>query len=487
MNLKTKTIQGVGWSGMSQAIRLLLHFIVIAILARLLTPKDFGLLAMTVVFTGFVMTFCDFGITAALIQHKKLTEEHLSSSFWINVLTGFVLTLLLIIVAPLIANFYNESRLTLIISVLSLTFFIYSFSVVQTALFTKELDFKSLAVVEISAVLISGIIAIILAFSGFGVWSLVWQQLISIFVKVIFLWKLSDWKPKFLFKWQRFKELLWFGLNLTGFSFVNYFKRNFDDLLIGKFFGPISLGFYNLAYQLLLFPLSNISQVIGRVMFPSLSIIQSDKDKMRYSYLKATRYIAVITFPLMVWFLVVAPQFIRVVFGSQWERSIFLVQIFALVGLMQSIGTTVGWIYQSQGRTDIMFRWGIFTSIVTAAAFILGLRWNIEGVAIACAITGLFLTYPNFAIPFKLIDLKFSHFVKQFKSIFLATLGMGGIVFVFSAFMENVLGANNLIILVLAMVVSVMSYFSILFISDRLFCYEIFYLLKQLKSLLHHT
>lgn len=480
MNLKTKTIQGVGWSGISQLTRLLLHFIVVAILARLLTPNDFGLLAMTVVFTGFVMVFCDFGLTAALIQHKKLTEEHLSSSFWINMLTGFILTLLLIFLAPIIANFYNESRLTLIVSALSLTFFISSFGIVQTALFTRKLDFKSLAIVEISAVLISGVIAVTLAFSGFGVWSLVWQQLISVFVKVIFLWKLSGWRPKFLFRWQRFKELLSFSLNLTGFSFINYFNRNFDDLLIGKLFGSISLGFYNLAYQLLLFPLNNISQIIGRVMFPSLSVIQNDKDKVRRSYIKATRYIAVITFPLMIGLLVITPQFIRVIFGLQWERSIFLVQIFALTGLIQSIGTTVGWIYQSQGRTDTMFRWGIFSSIIIITAFILGLRWNIEGVAVSYMIAGLLLAYPSFAIPFKLIDLKFSYFVKQFKSIFLATTGMGGILFLLGIFMENTLRIGDLIVLLSAVIVGIISYVSILFLIDKSLCYEILCLFKQL-------
>jgi len=483
MDLKTKTIQGIGWSGISQVVQLLFHFILIAILARLLTPDDFGLLAMTVVFTGFVMIFCDFGITAALVQHKRITEEHLSSSFWINILTGFVLTLLLVISAPLIANFYNESRLTLIISMLSITFFIHSFGAVQTVLFTRELNFKSLAVAEILSVLISGIIAIILAFSGFGVWSLVWQQLSSIFIKVIFLWKFSNWKPKFLFKWQRLKELLGFGLNLTGFSFINYFNRNFDDLLIGKFFGSVSLGFYNLAYQLLLFPLSNISQVIGRVMFPSFSIIQNNKDRISHLYIKATRYIATITFPLMIGLLVVAPQFIKVVFGLQWERSIFLVQIFALSGLLHSLGTTVGWIYQSQGRTDIMFRWGFFSSIIVVTAFIIGLRWNIEGVAVSYAIAGLLLAYPSFAIPFKLIDLKFGYFVKQFKSISLATIGMGGTIFTLSVFMNSILGMSDLIILISTIIIGIISYISILFVLDKSFCREIFYLFKQLIKL----
>ena len=479
-NLKIKTVQGIGWSGISQIIRLILQFGIIAVLARLLTPNDFGLLAMVAVFANFVLIFRDFGLTAALIQRKELVEGHLSSSFWINVVTGFVLTLSLVLLSSAIASFYNESRLIPIVVVLASTFSISSFGIVQAALLAKELNFKPLAIIEILAVIISGIIAVILAFCGFGVWSLVWQSVISSFVIVVMLWCFSVWKPKFLFKWSRVKELLDFGLNLTGFNFVNYFNRNFDNLLIGKFLGSAPLGFYNLAYQLLLFPLSNISQVIGRVMFPSFSIIKDDKKRICDIYIKAASYIAAVTFPLMIGLLVTAPQFIRVIFGPQWDRSIFLVQIFALVGLIQSIGSTVGWIYQSQGRTDIMFRWVVFTVIINVVAFVLGLKWNIEGVTIAYLIATLLLAYPNLAIPFKLIDLKVGYFIMQFKSIILATVGMGGIVFILRFFMENV-KASDLITLMACVFSGIVSYMGILFMLNKGLYRGVFHLIKQLK------
>jgi len=481
MNLTTKTIQGVGWAGISQITRLLLQLGITALLARLLTPNDFGLLAMVVVFTNLVMIFRDFGLTAALIQRKGLTEEHLSSSFWINVLTGLLLAFLLVVLAPAIAYFYRENRLTPVIMVLASTFFISSFGIVQIALFTKGLNFKPLAIIEMLAVAISGIAAVVLAFSGFGVWSLVWQQIISSFVRVIFLWSFSSWRPKLLFRWQRVKELLGFGLNLTGFNFANYFNRNFDNLLIGKFLGANPLGFYNLAYRLLLFPLSNISSVIGRVMFPSLSAIQDDKSKVRYAYLKATCYIAAVTFPLMMGLLVVAPEFIRVILGPQWERSIFLVQILALVGLVQSINTTVGWIYNSQGRTDIELRWGGFVAIILTVSFIIGLRWNVEGVAIAYAMATVLLTYPCLAIPFRLINLKISHLFKHLTLTLLATLGMGGIVFALRLFLKDSLEVSDLTTLILAVAVGVVSYAGLLFILDRALYREVSQLLRQLK------
>lgn len=483
MNLTTKTVQGVGWAGTSQFARLLLQLGITALLARLLTPQDFGLIAMVVVFTNFVMVFRDFGLTAALVQRKALTEEHLSSSFWINIAAGLLLSLAMAGAAQGVALFYSEPRLTQITRVLSLTFFISSFGIIQTASFTKELKFKPLAIIEISAVAISGTVAVLLAFAGFGVWSLVWQQILSSFVRVLFLWAFSNWRPHLLFRWQRVKELLNFGLNLTGFNFVNYFNRNLDNLLIGKFLGSVPLGFYNLAYRLLLFPLGNISSVLGRVMFPALSAIQADKAKVRQAYLRAIRYIAAVTFPMMLGLSVVAPQFVRVIFGPQWGRSVFLVQILALASLPQSIGTTVGWIYNSQGRTDIEFRWGIFSVVIVALSFIIGLRWNVEGVAVAYAIATLLLTYPSFAIPFKLIDLKVSHLFRQLSPILEAVLGMGGIVFALRLFLEDTLKISDLITLASTVAVGTVTYAGLLFILDRGLYREVFQLLRSLRPL----
>ena len=480
-NLTTKTVQGVGWTGASQAMRLTLQLGIIAVIARFLTPEDFGLVAMVAVFTSFILIFRDFGLSAALIQRKELHEEHLSSSFWINVMAGFLLSLAMAALAPAIALFYNEGRLVLITIFLGSTFFISSFSIVQSALFVKEMKFKSLAIVEITALFISGIVAIVLAVAGFGVWSLVWQQITMNFIMTVLIWILSRWRPRFFFRWNRVQEFLGFGLNLTGFNFVNYFNRHLDNLLIGKFLGSIPLGFYNLAYRILLFPIVNISWVIGRVMFPGLSAIQADKNRVKDVYIKATRYIALISFPLMIGVLIVAPEFVRVVFGPQWERSIFLIQILALVGFIQSVGTSVGWIYMSQGRTNILFKWGIITLFVYTTSFILGLKWNVEGVAVAYAIASLLLAYPNFAIPFRLINLRVGYFIQQFKSIALAAICMGGIVLPLRYILKNIFELKNLFTLLLSFAVGTASYMVFLYLFERDVYRETLLLLKRIK------
>ena len=324
MNLKTRTVRSIGWSASAQIAQLLMQVLITAILARLLTPSDFGLIAMVAVFSAFVAVFSNFGLTSAIIQKKEVSDETLSSTFWVNVGLGALLTIALAASAPLVAAFYSEPRLTPLVVFISTTFFITSFGSVQTALLTRSMNFKALAVINICALGISGAISVFLAFSGYGVWSLASLTVLSVFLTVVFTWIYSRWVPHFSFRLQRVKGLLRFGANVTGFSFFNYFARNADNLLIGKFLGAAPLGFYNLAYNLLLFPITNISNVIGNVMFPALSKVQHDKQMVRETYVTANRYIAAICFPLMIWVLVTAPQLIRVVYGPKWVGAIVL-------------------------------------------------------------------------------------------------------------------------------------------------------------------
>ena len=330
MTLESRTVRGIGWTATSQIAQLLMSILISAILARLLTPSDFGLIAMVLVFSNFVAIFAGFGLTSAIVQKQEISDEALSSTFWINVGLGALLTVALAASAPLIAAFYSQPRLTPLVVFISTTFFITSFCNVSYALLTKRMNFKAIAVISVCATGVSGLIAVFLAFSGYGVWSLAWYTVLCSVFTAVFTLIYARWVPHFLLGLQHVKGLLGFGANLTGFSFVNYFAQNMDNLLVGRFLGSAALGFYNLAYNLLVLPLTNISDVIGRVMFPALSIIQHDKQLVRDAYVSANRYIAAVSFPLMIWVLVTAPQLIRVVYGPKWISVIPLIQIFAL-------------------------------------------------------------------------------------------------------------------------------------------------------------
>jgi O-antigen/teichoic acid export membrane protein len=365
---------------------------------------------------------------------------------------------------------------------MSTTFFFGSFGLVPTTLLTKNMNFKAIAIIGICTLAIAGPISVFLAFSGYGVWSLAWNTVLSAAIAVAFTWIYSRWVPHFSLDLKQVKELLGFGMNLTGSNFVGYFARNLDNLLIGRFLGATPLGFYNLAYNLLLIPLGNVSDVFGRVMFPALSIIQHDKQMVSEAYVTANRYIAAVAFPMMIWLLVVAPELIRVVYGPKWISAIPLVQILALTALLQSISITVGWIFLSQGRTDILFRLSVFTTTVNAVAFIVGLNWGVEGVAIGYTISSYLVAYPIFAVAFGLIDLKVRYFIAKLSPIILATLTLGIIAFLFRISLERLGITHDVTILVIVTVASLLCYSVLVFLLDRELFTETVELIRQLIS-----
>ncbi|MEB3215438.1 MAG: MOP flippase family protein [Nostocales cyanobacterium 94392] len=427
MSLKKQATSGIKWSSVSQIGRQVMQFATTAILARLLSPADFGLLGMATIVIGFVELFKDLGTSAAVIQRKNLSESLVHSIFWINLAFGILGTIILFITSPLVANFYEEPRVAPVLMLLSLTFLISGISILQKALLEKDLAFNKLAKIEIAAVFNGSAIGIVSASLGLGVWSLVYQSLTVTTVTTILLWITTRWKPKLVFTWNEVKQVSSYSLYLTGFNIFNYFSRNADYLLIGKFLGTEPLGYYTLAYRLMLYPLQNISAVLSRVMFPVFSQVQNDNARFSRAYLKVVATIALVTFPIMIGLWTVSEPFILTLFGSQWQPVIQLLMILAPVGMAQSVGTTVGTIYTSKGRTDWMLRWGAGSGILATFAIATGLQWGIVGIATAYAIATATLVYPSFAIPFRLIDLRVSDLIAVVWRPFLASLLMLGI------------------------------------------------------------
>lgn len=403
---------------MGSVVKQVLQFAISVGLARLLNPEDFGLMGMVVVFTGVATLFADLGLGSALVQKSDLDEAHLSSVYWLNLAVGLLITIVFIAAAPLIASFYNEPQLVPIVRVLSLLFVVSAFAIVQKNLLTREMRFRALATVDFIAIFLAGIVAIVLALYDFGVWSLVGQLLsVSIFSTVM-LWMLSDWRPRFLFQRQAVKELWPFSSNLLGAQLLNYFVRTTDYLLIGRFLGSEDLGIYTRAYTTMLLPVNQVNHVVGRVMFPALSKIQEDTEQVKRIYLRANRSIGLLTIPLMAGLIVVAEPFVMALYGPKWEAVIPILQILCLEGLKQPLGATTGWIFQSQGRTDLMLRWNLLSVAVTVLAFLIGVQWGIIGVAVAYAIRSYLLWYPAITIPGHIIGLTFKEFVKNVAGIF---------------------------------------------------------------------
>ncbi len=423
-NIRDKTIAGLGWSMISQLGRQGLMLVINLVLARILSPREFGLLAMVTIIISFASIFAELGFSAALVQKQEVLEEQLSSVFWFNLGAGLLLTIIFIIGAPIIARFYNELLLIPLTILLSTNFIFSSLNIVQNTILTKSMDFRTLSIVEITAVGISGTVAILMACMGFGVWSLAVQSVVLSITTAILLWLLNDWRPSLTFRWDTIKELLGFSSNLFGTNIINYWVRNIDYLLIGRLLGTEPLGVYNRAYDTMLFPLSNVSRVLSRVMFPSFSIIQHDKRKIKDIFLKISRAVALVVFPMMMGLLVTAELFVNVIFGPKWIAMIPILRVFSIVGMMQSIGTLNGNLYLSQGRADLQFKVGTILRIFVIVGIIIGLQWGIVGVAYGFTITSAIIAYPSFYYAGRLVNLTYWQLLQNLASIFVCAATM---------------------------------------------------------------
>ncbi len=376
------------------------------ILARLLPAEDFGVIAMATVVTGFASLFRDMGTAAAVIQKPELSVPLLDSVFWFNAVIGLAIATIVLLFSPVIALGFAEPRLEMVLCLLSLAFPMASLGAVHQALAERAFRFRPVALVEALGAFLGLACVVWAALHGWGVYSLVLQTLVSVCVATVGFWWISGWRPSRRWCGKEMRGLIGFSGNLVGFNMFNYFARNADNILIGRFLGASELGYYTMAYRLMLWPLQNISNVVGRALFPHFSRMQDDRPRLTHAYLRATAAIVVITAPLMFGLFVLREPFVKVVLGQAWAPVADVLTWLAMVGFMQAIGTTVGSLYLATGRTDVMLKWGMAAGIIATLAFVIGLQWGIEGVAAAYAVVSFILFWPSLAIPFRLIGLR---------------------------------------------------------------------------------
>ena len=336
-----------------------------------------------------------------------MSDLHRSSVFWVNVMIGCLLFAVSLAIAPLLAAFYQQEELTSVIRLSSVGFLIASFGVAQQAMLMKEMSFKALMIRDISATLLAGATGIVMALLGFGVWSLVGQMLAFTIIDTLALWIFSTWRPSWCFSWATVRDLAGFSGNLLAFGIVNYLARNTDYLLIGKFLGAEALGLYTLAYKLMLVPLQNVSWVISKVMFPAFSRVQDRIDKIRNAYLKIIKLVSLIAFPMMAGLFALAPALITTAFGDRWRSAVLPIQILALCGMLQSVGTMPGTVFRSQGRADIELKLGILNALLTALGIAYSLRWGIVGVATAYTLVSVIWVHLAMLIAARLLRMSF--------------------------------------------------------------------------------
>lgn len=385
MSIGKKTVIGFFWSVIegwgSQAISLIVFFL----LARLLSPEAFGLVAMANVFLAFMNVFLDQGFAQALIQRQKLDPEHLDTAFWTNLAIGIILAGLGITGAEIVARWFNQPQLVPILRCLCTLFVITSLSNIHKALLEREFAFKAIARRTLLGLVCGGITGILMALSGFGVWSLVAYQIVNEFMGTLVLWHASSWKPRLVFSKVHFDQLFSFGISLLALQFVNFFNNRGNDFLIGAFLGAEALGYYAIALSIMKAVQQLLMKPANQVALPTFSRLQEDLGKFRNVFYKATQLTGLISFPIFLGLFLLTPELIVILFGEQWRPAIAITQVLCFSGLIQAISSFKGQILVAMGKPEWRLWQSLLSIILSLIGFAIAFQWGI--VAIAAAYT----------------------------------------------------------------------------------------------------
>ncbi len=394
-DLKRKSVRGGLITMVSQGISVSIQLVSTVALARMLAPADYGIVAMVTTITAFAGIFRDLGLSSAVIQKDELTHAQMSNLFWLNTAMGALLTLLMAAISPAVAWFYGRPELVKLTLLLSTTFFLGSLGTQHGALMQRDLQFARRAVATVAGSLATLVIAMMLAWRGYGYWSLAWGNVAGVVVTTVLLFALSSFRAKWWTNGAGIDSMLKFGAHLTVFDVVNFFQRNSDNILIGRYWGGEALGFYNRAYQLLMFPISNIRGPINAVAFPVMSRLQDQPDALRAYYLKVTSMIALVTMPMVAFFWVESAVVIELALGRQWLDAVPIFAALALAGFIQPAFGFIGSLMLSMGRGKTYAQCGIFNSVILVSCIVIGLPWGGQGVAWGYAIGNYVILYPS--------------------------------------------------------------------------------------------
>ena len=406
-SLKDKTVKGIVWSAIEKFSVQGVQFLVMLVIARILSPKDFGLIGMMAIFIAVSDSLCNSGFSQALIRKQNRTEADNSTVFYFNVVVSLVLYLILYFAAPWVAEFYNEPELTVLMRVLCLIVIIHSFAVVQRAVYTANLNFKIQAKASFIAAVISGFIGIVLALNGFGVWTLVWQQLLNAGLLTLLLWFYSSWHPRFFFSWKSFRDLFSFGSKLMVSGLLDTVYNNIYQLVIGKVFTASSLGYFTQAKTFANFPSANISTIIQRVTYPVLCKLQDDDNVLRNNYRQLLRLSAFIIFPLMCLLAGVSKPLITTFVGEKWSFAAQLLIPLSFSMMWYPIHAINLNLLQVKGRSDLFLKLEIIKKIIGVSILFISIPFGLTFLCWSRIATSLLSLFLNTYYTGKLIHVNF--------------------------------------------------------------------------------
>lgn len=413
-NLRYKTKKGIYWTFFNQMVNNSLQFIVGVIMARILSPSDYGITALPAVFLAIAATFVDSGFANALIRKPDVTERDLSTSFYYSIAVGILCYVIMFVVAPFIATFYNEDILTILIRITAITFLIAPLNTPQNVILQRKLDFKSLANISIVTKILGSIVGIALAYMGYGLWSLVAMNLVSTLTQAILMWTVVKWIPREKWSKESFKYLWGFGNKLLGSSLLHTLYMNITPILVGKFYSPSNLGVYNRAQSYALLPSQQFNSVVQSVTYPVLSQKVNDDEALGRYYRTMIKATAFVIFPLMFLMIALAKPLIIILVTEKWIDAVILLQLICLSKMWWPISTLNLNLLQVKGRSDLFFRLEIYKKLFGFLIMLVFLPIGLVAFCIGQFASQMFAVFVNTYYTGKIIDYGY---LKQIKDI----------------------------------------------------------------------
>lgn len=396
--------QGVVWTFLQQFSVQAINFAVQIVLARLLMPSDFGLVAMIAVFIAIGQSLSDSGMSTSLIRNKTNSENDYGTVFITNLAVSLLIYLIVYAGAPLVAQFYEQPILTDLLRLYALVFVISAFSAVQLAKFSKELKFKIQFTYQLPSVVIGAFTGVLLAYQGYGVWSLVWLNIVQNLSFALMLWLFHSWRPQFLFDRSIFFYHFNFGYKLTASSLLHTVYLNLYKIIIGKQFSASSVGYFTQADSLRLFPINQLSTVLNKVTFPLFASISEDSVKLRQAYVSAMRLVLSLSAAMMLILILVAEPLFLLVFGEKWLPSVLYFQILCVASIFLPIGTYNLNILKVKGRSDLFLRVEVMKKVIGVVALVAAIPFGIEAIVWSLCGTNILFAYLNGYFSGKFID-----------------------------------------------------------------------------------
>lgn len=442
--LKGQTLGGVIWNSIERFSVIGVQFLVMLVIARLIEPKDFGLVGMLAIFIAISQTVVDSGMPQALIRKTNRTFVDTSTVFFFNIAISFVLYGILWGIAPFVSDFYNEPLLTSLMRVLCFVIIINSFAVVQRTLFTASIDFKTQAKISLIAAVVSGVISIFLAIEGAGAWALVWQQLVNSFVSAILLWTYSSWRPKFVYSWNSFWDFFSYGSKLLASGLLETIYRNLYSLIIGKYFSASNLGQYTQAKNYTQLPSATVSSVLSKVIFPVLCNIQGENERLKDIYRRMLRLSCFIIFPLMCGLASLSHPVVEVTIGNKWSFAADIILPLCFSGMWYPVHALNLDLLQVKGRSDLFLRIEIIKKIIGTLTLFLSIPYGVMFMCYVSILTSIVSLFINTYYTGKLINVDF---ITQMKDV-MGSLSVSFAMFIFIYSLTLIMDNNIIKIIV---------------------------------------